>query len=67
LVSIAETPENLRIDADTLKAVTGQDVISARFLHREFFSFRPCFTPLLEPTIPRDPRITAKEFGGASS
>jgi putative DNA primase/helicase len=56
LVSISETPENLRIDAATLKAVTGQDEISARFLHREFFSFRPCFTPILDTNHPPRPK-----------
>jgi putative DNA primase/helicase len=58
MVSISETPENLRLDEATVKAVTGQDVISARFLHREFFQFRPCFTPILDTNHhpqPRDP------------
>lgn len=58
MVSISETPENLRIDEATVKAVTGQDVISARFLNREFFQYRPCFTPILDTNHaprPRDP------------
>jgi hypothetical protein len=41
LVSISESSANLRLDEATIKALTGQDVISARFLHREFFQFRP--------------------------
>jgi putative DNA primase/helicase len=48
LVSISETPENFSLDEATIKAATGQDVVSARFLHREFFQFRPCFTPILD-------------------
>jgi putative DNA primase/helicase len=58
LVSISETPDNLRLDETVVKAVTGQDLISARFLHREFFQFRPCFTPILDTNHqlrPRDP------------
>jgi putative DNA primase/helicase len=58
LVSISETPENLRLDVATVKAVTGQDVISARFLNKEFFQYRPCFTPILDTNHaprPRDP------------
>jgi putative DNA primase/helicase len=56
LVSISETPENLRIDEAIVKAVTGQDVISARFLNREFFQFRPCFTPVLDTNHSPRPR-----------
>jgi putative DNA primase/helicase len=48
LVSISETPENFSLDEATIKAVTGQDIITARFLNKEFFSFRPCFTPILD-------------------
>jgi putative DNA primase/helicase len=58
LVSISETPDNLRLDESVVKAVTGQDLISARFLHREFFQFQPCFTPVLDTNHhlrPRDP------------
>ena len=57
-VSISEAPDNLRLDETVVKAVTGQDLISARFLHREFFQFRPCFTPILDTNHhprPRDP------------
>jgi putative DNA primase/helicase len=48
LVSISETPENFSLDEATIKAVTGQDIVTARFLNKEFFSFRPCFTPILD-------------------
>jgi P4 family phage/plasmid primase-like protien len=58
LVSISETPENLRLDVAMIKAITGDDLLTARFLHREFFQFRPCFTPILDTNHaprPRDP------------
>jgi putative DNA primase/helicase len=56
LVSISETPENLRIDEATIKAMTGQDEISARYLHQEFFKFRPCFSPILDTNHAPRPR-----------
>jgi putative DNA primase/helicase len=56
LVSISETPKNLRLDEATIKAVTGQDVMTARFLNKEFFQFRPCFTPILDTNHPPRPR-----------
>ena len=56
LVSISESSANLRLDEATIKALTGQDVISARFLYRELFEFRPCFTPILDTNHPLRPR-----------
>jgi putative DNA primase/helicase len=52
LLSISELPANLRADAALLKSITGGDVISARFLNREFFQFRPCFTSILDTNHP---------------
>lgn len=43
LVSANETEENQRLAEARVKALTGGDKITARFLHREFFDFRPCF------------------------
>ena len=47
LVVASEGPEGARLDEDLVKRITGGDEITARFLHREFFSFRPRFKLLL--------------------
>ncbi|HXH21600.1 MAG TPA: phage/plasmid primase, P4 family [Dehalococcoidia bacterium] len=41
LVTAAETNDGTRLNEARLKALTGGDPISARFLHREYFSFIP--------------------------
>ncbi len=55
LVAAVEGPEGAKLDAAVVKAITGGDVICARFLHREFFEFRPAFKLMLatnhRPTI----------------
>jgi len=48
LVSMSENSAHFRLDEGNLKTITGEDVISARFLHKEFFQFRPVFTPILD-------------------
>ena len=58
LVSFSETSANLRIDEALIKAMTGQDLMTARFLYGEFFTFQPCCTPILDTNhapSPRDP------------
>lgn len=47
LVVASEGPDGARLDEDLVKRITGGDEITARFLHREFFSFRPRFKLLL--------------------
>jgi putative DNA primase/helicase len=42
-VSANETEEGHRMAESKVKALTGGDVITARFLHREFFEFKPEF------------------------
>ena len=42
-VSTAELPENRRLDEARVKDLTGRDTISARFMRREWFQFRPKF------------------------
>lgn len=42
-VSASEIPEDRRLDESLVKSLTGGDTITARFLHQEFFEFRPQF------------------------
>ncbi len=50
-----ETEDGKRLSESTIKRLTGDDTISARFLHQEFFSFKPQFKLWLmgnhKPTI----------------
>jgi putative DNA primase/helicase len=41
LVTASETTEGTRLNEARVKALTGGDCITARFLHREFFTFQP--------------------------
>lgn len=43
LVTVSETPDGARLNESLIKDLTGGDTITARFLRREFFSFRPQF------------------------
>lgn len=43
LVSTSETEEGQRLAEATVKQLTGSDVVTARFLHQEFFDFVPQF------------------------
>jgi putative DNA primase/helicase len=43
VVTAAESGEGRRLDEATVKQLTGGDTIAARFLHQEFFAFRPAF------------------------
>jgi putative DNA primase/helicase len=40
-VSAQESREGAQFDESLIKALTGGDLITARFLHKEFFTFRP--------------------------
>jgi putative DNA primase/helicase len=42
-VSAIETDQGRRLNEGLVKAVTGGDLIKARFLHRNFFTYRPQF------------------------
>jgi len=56
LVVTNETASGDQLETALVKLLTGGDVITARFLYREFFQFRPQFKLLVttnhEPTIP---------------
>ncbi len=41
LVSAQESKQGARLDESLIKSLTGGDLITARFLHKEFFTFRP--------------------------
>ena len=55
LVVATETEEAKRLSESLVKSLTGGDSVAARFLHKEFFEFKPQFTPFLatnhRPTI----------------
>lgn len=40
-VTASETQDGTRLNEARVKALTGEDTLTARFLHGEFFSFRP--------------------------
>jgi putative DNA primase/helicase len=42
-VTVAETEEGRRLAEGAVKAMTGGDAVTARFLHAEFFDFKPQF------------------------
>lgn len=43
VVAVTETDEGMALNESRIKDVTGSDTISARFLHKEYFDFRPAF------------------------
>lgn len=43
LVAINETAESQKLHEPLIKDMTGGDTMTARFLHREYFDFRPAF------------------------
>lgn len=47
LVVAAEGPQSARLEEGIVKQVTGGDPVTARFLHREFFTFAPRFKVIL--------------------
>jgi putative DNA primase/helicase len=46
-LSVNEVQAGDRLDEQVVKMLAGREPITARFLHREFFTFRPSFTPWL--------------------
>ena len=43
MVGAVETEDSKRLDEPKIKQITGGDTITARFLHKEFFEFKPQF------------------------
>lgn len=44
IVVAEELPENRSLDENKIKNLTGGDMITARFLHKEFFDFSPAYS-----------------------
>lgn len=60
-VSINELQSGDRLDEQIVKLLAGREMISARFLHKEFFEFVPTFTPWLRTN--HKPIITGDDEG----
>lgn len=43
MVAAVETEDSRKLDEPKIKQITGGDTITARFLHKEFFNFKPQF------------------------
>jgi len=61
MVSVSEIGEGMRLDEGKIKDLTGGDMISARFLHGEFFNFKPKFKLWLAGNY--KPRIVGTDEG----
>lgn len=61
LVSINETQSGDRLDEQIVKSLAGREMISARFLHKEFFDFWPTAKPWLRTN--HKPIITGEDDG----
>ncbi len=60
-VSINELQAGDRLDEQIVKMLAGREMISARFLHKEFFDFMPTFKPWLRTN--HKPIITGDDDG----
>lgn len=47
LMLTSETRAGSLLDAPLMKQITGQDTLTARFLHKEFFQFKPVCVPII--------------------
>lgn len=61
LVSASETAEDTRLNESRLKAITGGDPITARFLHGEFFTYHPVAKFWL--AVNHKPRVVDDSYG----
>ena len=61
MASINETQTGDRLDEQIVKTLAGRETISARFLHKEFFDFRPTAKPWLRTN--HRPIITGEDDG----
>ena len=56
-----EYPRNAILDEALIKRVTGGDKVAARFLHREFFTYRPAYKLVIATND--KPRILGSDIG----
>ena len=61
IVTASETGEDVRLNEARLKAVTGGDAVTARFLHGEFFTLQPVAKFWL--AVNHKPRVTDDSYG----
>ncbi len=61
LVTSSETNEGTRLNEARIKALSGQDSITARFLHAEFFTFEPVAKFFL--AVNHRPRVQDDSYG----
>jgi putative DNA primase/helicase len=61
LVTSSETNEVIKLNEGRVKALTGGDPVTARFLHKEFFTFRPAAKFWLG--VNHKPRVTDDSHG----
>jgi putative DNA primase/helicase len=61
LVLASETGPRRSLDESLIKRVTGGDEITARFLHREFFAYRPAFKVVIATND--KPRVYGSDTG----
>ena len=61
LVQCAESKEGQTLDVDLIKALTGQEEITVRFLHKEFFSYLPKFKIWMSSNS--EPSIRGTDWG----
>jgi putative DNA primase/helicase len=55
-VHATETSQGQRLDDSVIKTLTGGDQITVRFLHREYFTYRPAFKLFLSANCKPDVR-----------
>lgn len=61
LVVLSENERSVRLKEGLVKLLTGGDVIKARFMRKDFFSFRPSHTMIL--AVNHEPVITGTDNG----
>jgi putative DNA primase/helicase len=61
LVSAQESRRGAQLDESLIKSLTGGDMITARFLHKEFFTFRPTWKIWLATN--HKPQISGSDVG----